>query len=306
MGRVLTPETVADLERTFSMPVLFLHLWLDPDDDNPDATPDYRFVCHDRALELAGVPYQKLGFLLGTVDQSLAQAYPDSIQLAIVSTPDTTSPIALPDLAARGRLIGARVRIFQVALYHVDSTLHSRVRVDARVDGVAFEASGCILSLASQSLMRRTELPRRCLGPQCQWQFGGPGCGVDASTYRVTVTAETGSTTRRIIDTTVLDSSALANGANHFMGGYVQALSGDYKNVSSPIFKFDTTNRALDLQIPLDIPSAEIVGTQFYAVPGCLHHPMDCEIRYNNLDNEGGFHTAPRAAHLKSPGDYRV
>jgi len=304
--RILTPEVTTDLKRTFNSPVLFMHLWLDPDDSNPGADPDYRFVCHDRALELAGIVYQKLGFALGTVDQSLAKTYPESIQLAIVSTPDMTSPIPLADLASRGRLIGSRIKVFLVTLHRLDSCLHAMTRIDARVDGVAFEGQGAILSLASQSLMRRTELPRRCLGPQCQWQFGGPGCGVDVSTYQVTITAEAGSTPFRIIDTTALDLTALANGANHFMGGYVQVVSGDYKNVSAPIFKFNTAIRALELQIPIDMPTSEIVGTQFYAVPGCLHHPMDCEIRYHNLDNEGGFHMTPRAAHLKNPGDYRV
>lgn len=305
MGRIVTPEVTEDLERTFSAPVSFMEIWLDPDDSNPDAEPDYRFVNHGRDLQLEGVTYISHGFIVSSIDQTVSKAYPDQIQLGFAHVPGMTSPIDLEDLAAKGRLDGARVRIRDISLYHIDSSLHSRTRVDAFVDGVSFDDRGALLNLSSQSLIRRTELPRRMMEPTCGWQLYGEGCGVTRSTYIVSITAGAGSTPSKIIDTTQLVSESLANRADHFAMGYVEIASGDYTGKSAPILRFDTANHALILQIPLDIPGADIVGLSLTAVPGCRWTAQDCETRYANLLNFGGFHTAPREPHLETPGDYR-
>jgi hypothetical protein len=305
MGRIVTPEVTEDLERTFSAPVSFMDIWLDPDDSNPGAEPDYRFVCHGRDLELDGVTYTAHGFVVSSIDQTVSKAYPDQIQLGFVNVPGMTSPIDLEGLAAKGRLDGARVRIRDISLYHIDSSLHSRTRVDAFVDGVSFEERGALLNLSSQSLIRRTELPRRMMEPTCGWKMYGEGCGIVRATYAVSITAGTGSTRSKIIDTIHLVSESLANGSDHFAMGYVEVASGDYKGKSAPILSFDTANHALILQVPLDIPTADIVGQALTAVAGCRLTPQDCETRYDNLLNFGGFHTAPREPHLETPGDYR-
>ncbi|HQO37134.1 MAG TPA: phage BR0599 family protein [bacterium] len=305
MGRIVTPEVTEDLERTFSAPVSFMEIWLDPDDSNPDAEPDYRFVNHGRDLQLEGITYTAHGFVLSSIDQTVSKAYPDQIQLGFVNVPGMTSPIDLEGLAARGRLDGARVRIRDISLYHIDSSLHSRTRVDAFVDGISFEERGALVNLSSQSLIRRTELPKRMMEPTCGWKMYGEGCGVVRATYAVSITAGPGSTPYRIIDTTTLVSESLANGADHFAMGYVEIASGDYKGKSAPILRFHTTDRALILQIPLDVPAAEIVGLSLTAIPGCRLTAQDCETRYDNLLNFGGFHTAPREPHLETPGDYR-
>jgi uncharacterized phage protein (TIGR02218 family) len=129
--------------------------------------------------------------------------------------------------------------------------------------------------------MKRTGLRRR-YGRQCEHVLYGTDCKVVPATYRVqgTIAAISGNLA------TIAAAAGEADG--YFNGGFLWWQLPDGRKEARMII--DHTGD----QITLSAPMQQVqVGDDIELYPGCNHTIEQCDARYGNKDNNGGFMFSP-------------
>lgn len=129
-------------------------------------------------------------------------------------------------------------------------------------------------------------VPRFFFSRPCNHRLFGPGCNLDKADFAWATTIKAMDAPTRII---TLDGIALGAAPGHFEAGYFEHL-GSNLNVSiswSDELSGDTRVKAFAW-----LPGME-VGDEVIAYPGCRHIPIDCQDRFNNSANFGGFAWVP-------------
>jgi uncharacterized phage protein (TIGR02218 family) len=124
----------------------------------------------------------------------------------------------------------------------------------------------------------------------CAWRFGSAGCGVNASSFNVTIN------TISVTSSTVIDIRFPAGTlTNSFPDGRFDfgklTVTGGVNSGSMRTIRAHTGDM---LSLSYDLPSANFAGISFTIRPGCRKRMVeDCKSLYNNDTNFLGFKDIP-------------
>jgi len=147
---------------------------------------------------------------------------------------------------------------------------------------ISFKLSGDTAELTCATVEHefKTPIPRVLVQRTCPWALYTASCGVDKSAFET-------STTISAVSGQVITVTALADTTTgYYNNGVILLDSG--RNLF--IVKHDNT---LDLTVWATIPSDAIVGANVKVYPGCNKTFSDCETKFANAANYGGFPNLP-------------
>ncbi len=179
-------------------------------------------------------------------------------------------------------LSGAVVQIYRVNTELPDSD--NVLLFDGNVSDTKIDEA--VITLRSTTLdFLNLELPKRELQVACNWKLYSSFCGLTLSDWQVTTTGVTAGSEPDKISS----SSFLLGATQYFRGGFVIGLSGDNAGLTKHI----TNHEAAQIRVLPPFPFEVDVAHNVVAAPGCNHDITDCETKFNNLDNYGGFPYIP-------------
>ncbi len=129
------------------------------------------------------------------------------------------------------------------------------------------------------------ELPKRELQVACNWQLYGSYCGLTLEDWTVTAVGVDAGSERDKISY----SSFLVGTTQYFRGGFIVGLSGHNTGLSKHV----TNHEAAQIKVLPPFPFDPEVDEGLTIAPGCNHNLADCENKFNNLGNYGGFPYIP-------------
>ncbi len=240
---------------------------------------NYRFVNDRRGAVYGGIVYQPVGFTIRAVESSSGQAI-DRMDFEIDDVNRFWSRLT------RVRSItGMRVRA--VKTYPGISTVTSDFPVlfDGFLGGPVFNGSTMKAEIRSILAYRDNLLPRRMYEPGCTRLLGDAGCGVDmnapANFRSFAVAAGSGRYE-------IKGGAEIGQAPGYWIEGYVRVVSGPNVGLVRPISS--SVPGKITLRVPFDAPPE---GAIVEIRRGCRRTKNDCEDRYDNLDNYGGFAEIP-------------
>lgn len=145
---------------------------------------------------------------------------------------------------------------------------------------VGYQMRGAECTIATESLF--THLQRTALYPRyqllCRHVLFDGGCGLTAATYKYAGTVS-------VVDGTTITIPGLDGEVNgYYTGGYVKFGSYDYRTI--------TDHTGNDIEIYSTVPGlAASESADVY--PGCDHTESECDTKFSNILNYGGFPWIP-------------
>ena len=126
----------------------------------------------------------------------------------------------------------------------------------------------------------------------CRHKLGSQVSDADAGACEVDLPAFAGTQIDRVVTTVTnretFAATAIVTQVDDFYNfGLVKFNTGANAGLEFEIRDWTNTGRVLDLQIP--VPFNITVGDEFDLEPGCDKTTLDCDGRYSNLPNFGGF-----------------
>lgn len=149
---------------------------------------------------------------------------------------------------------------------------------------LAAEFKGSMCELTCEPIFTSLKRPglRRSFSGQCPHILYGGQCQVNNQTFR-----------QDGVLTSVLGLTIVALEWNAFATGYFAGGYTFYNNVEFRTIKESNADGTLTLNAPYD--SEVGVGSTVQAFPGCLHSMTDCDTKFSNIVNYGGFpHIPPK------------
>jgi len=208
-----------------------------------------------------------------------------------LKTDETTISMAKnwgTDMAIRKDILaGATVQIHRVNTDYTN--LDYVLLFDGEVSDTTTDESVIKIRCTTLDFLN-TELPLREIQVACNWQLYGPHCGITLSNYLVTTADGLDTTTpEEIAASEVGFAAGITFSDQYFRGGYVVGLSTDNMNLTRHITSHVGNTISVLPPFPFDFELTDNI--QF--APGCDHNILDCENKFNNLTNYGGFPWIP-------------
>jgi len=148
------------------------------------------------------------------------------------------------------------------------------------VTGVSVDGGKATLPCGSRyALASKRRVPWLTYQAGCNWEWGGTGCGVDRTAYRVSVTLAPEDQEGRAI--TVAAAASYADG--YFSSGWIERVdTGETRFVELHVGD----------NLLLAAPWADVAGG-YYLFPGCQKNEAYCAGVFNNLVHYLGFPRLP-------------
>ena len=184
-------------------------------------------------------------------------------------------------------LAGATIQIYRVNADLADTD--SVLLFDGEVSDTQIDESIIKLRCATLDFLN-IELPKREFQVGCNWQLYGSHCGVTLANFLVSTTNSLFTTSTKVISAPEIQAFAGTTFAdNYFRGGYVTGLSSDNRDLTRHI----TSHVGITITILPPFPFDFALTDDIQLAPGCDHNLTDCEDKFNNLINYGGFPWIP-------------
>ena len=129
-------------------------------------------------------------------------------------------------------------------------------------------------------------LPRREIQVACNWKLYDKFCSLGLTTYQSDGITSQSSPSGK----TLYSSTFSAKSNDYYTLGFIEMTDGDNKNFKRSIS--DHTSNTITVIPPF--PYAVGQTASFKVAPGCKHDIDDCENKFNNLINYGGFPFVPK------------
>lgn len=253
---------------------------LDVSIDPPYTTWTHRFVSDNKAITFADVTYTPLGFSRGPFESESDEAV-DRITIQLDDVSRTWARLV------QGTLIqGSRIRLRKIFKGYQTTERDAITVFDGFIGAPSFDDFSFSVEIRSVVAYIETELPPRDFQPGCSWFLGSSGCGVDMTSTQNTLPMKGGPGTTR----SRLRGPELAGfQTRHWEAGYVRVLDGPEKNQVRPIL--NSTPEEITLVVPF---TYSLLNVDLQVVRGCRKTKADCQTRYANKDNFGGFSEVPK------------
>jgi|GEM_PF-5803044 uncharacterized phage protein (TIGR02218 family) len=143
------------------------------------------------------------------------------------------------------------------------------------------------IEMRSQTLdFLNFEIPRREVQVSCNWKLYDKYCAVGLTLFQTAGTIdETAFLGRELVSTTF---SGQTN--DYYTQGFIQMTSGDNINLRRNV----SSHTGLTITVVPNFPYAVDEFDNFKISPGCRKDIIDCETKFSNLINYGGFPYTPK------------
>jgi hypothetical protein len=240
---------------------------------------DYRFVNDRLGAVYGGVVFQPVGFTLRGVESSSGQAV-DRMEFEM----DDVGRFWSRMTRVRS-LTGMRVRAVKTYPGVTTRVADFPVLFDGYLGGPTFDGTKMKAEIRSILAYRDTIVPRRMYEPGCTRLLGDAGCGVDMDApenYRQFSVASGSSRYE------VRGGVEIGQAPGYWAEGYVRVVAGPNIGLVRPVAT--SVPGKITLRVPFDMaPEGAVVEVR----RGCRRTKNDCDDRYDNLDNYGGFAEVP-------------
>jgi uncharacterized phage protein (TIGR02218 family) len=260
---------------------------------DPHATIAY-FTNHDTNISYDGQTWLAIPIWRGPVkygsDLEVDQV---NVSFGIVSVTIGTKSYTVPQLIRRGFFRDATVEIFIVD--YANTSLTAKNRFKGYVSrGIKFNKGITTLGCGSMLDRLKDKIPKIIHSEFCQHALFDAYCSLTKASYKVSTTADSGSTTTRIYSSSFAYSAHLrADGQNdesYWVQGEILGTSGDNEDFSRSIIAHG--DGWIEVMFPFDHDVAG--GDGFDVWPGCDGNGETCEQRFDNYDNSLLFEDIPK------------
>lgn len=202
---------------------------------------------------------------------------PNEMELSLAFNTD------LQDARTKGVLKNARATVTRVNINNPE--FENLLLFDGEIGTTDLDEDVLTLSVVTLDFLS-LEIPRREMQVACNWRLYDDFCRVGLTTggWLRSGTFNSNSPNRKD-----LSSTAFSGQTSDFLLGYVIATSGFNNQVHRHITFHAGQSVTVTPPFPYDVSD----GDSFDAAPGCEHDVTDCENKFNNLINYGGFPFMP-------------
>jgi uncharacterized phage protein (TIGR02218 family) len=164
--------------------------------------------------------------------------------------------------------------------YHVGDSQVVSLWIGRVINVLQKESTAEVLCESSQSSLKRTTL-RRLYQKSCPHVLYGDNCRVDKSLF------ETLATVSGVSGLDIISAQYAIVESRYFLGGYVEITK------NGDLFRRFITNHVGPV-ITVNLPIYGLsVGDILTSYPGCNHGVLACKVKFNNIENYGGFPWIP-------------
>lgn len=156
------------------------------------------------------------------------------------------------------------------------------------IGSVGFQINRIACTITPEPFLSNRGVPRMFFSRSCNYVLGGPGCGVNREAFMMETTISELDRAQRIV---TFSAAPPGGDAEFFRSGYLVHVP---TGTLIGIVWSDADGTAGRARAKLHFWSPDLqVGHAVKAYAGCRHTPADCENKFNNLDNFGGFSDVP-------------
>ncbi len=191
--------------------------------------------------------------------------------------------LELEDAIDKDILTGADFEIIRVRVDNPDSDY--TIMFSGEVANVQIGEMELTLGVHTLDFLN-LEVPKRDYQVMCNWKLYDEFCTVDARGWLVGSCFSATS-----VDGKTLTAIAFADEANnHWTQGYIRATSGQNEEIKREV----SSHSGQTITVVPPFPQTISAEDTFQIYPGCAHNLDDCENKFHNLINYGGFPFIPR------------
>jgi len=187
-----------------------------------------------------------------------------------------------------GNFQGKQIIIKKVLRGHLDSADKYIPMFDGRVDGANIGVQTVSVRAVSWLDAVTKRYPGRTFQKQCNYKLGDTACNVITSSA---VNMQTGSIIGASSST--IYTNSLSEDDDHWNNGHIEITAGTNAGYSRPVRDFASGTPAhIVLRLPFPTPCD--VTSVFSIHRGCNKTENECNTKFSNITNYGGFPTIPR------------
>jgi uncharacterized phage protein (TIGR02218 family) len=242
-----------------------------------------RFTSHDSNIVYAGNTYQAIPISRSNVEfHSNLQVDKVDISFGLIGITVGTSSYSIPQVIRRGFLREAHVEIYRVDYVALND--HD-ILFDGYVSGdISFNAGVVTLSVGSMLDRLNDKFPKIAYTETCNHKLYGTYCGLTKNDYRLSGTADTGSTQKKIYHP-LFAFAEYAEG--YWVKGELRVGQIESRSIETHGDGFVTVMFPFEETIEDGI-------TEIEAWPGCDKTDVTCNDKFSNIENFLGFTKIPK------------
>ncbi len=182
----------------------------------------------------------------------------------------------------KGVLAGASVSITRVNVDDPDN--QNLLLFDGEVGAVDIDEDVLTVKATTLDFLSQ-ELPRREYQVACNWRLFDDYCTLGLTNYQLTGTFSSASTDRK----TLVSTTFAGQSNDYFLQGFVTITSSLNDQVKRNVTSHAGNTVTVVPPFPFDVAATDT----FNIAPGCKHDVTDCENKFDNIINYGGFPWIP-------------
>jgi uncharacterized phage protein (TIGR02218 family) len=143
------------------------------------------------------------------------------------------------------------------------------------------------IEMRSQTLdFLNFEIPRREIQVGCNWKLYDKFCALGLTLFQ-----DVGSVSSSALLGRELISTTFSGQTNdYYTQGFIEMTSGNNKSLKRNV----SSHVGMTITVVPNFPSSVVSGSEFKIAPGCRKDIVDCESKFSNLINYGGFPYTPK------------
>lgn len=274
MGRTIPSALVTELASEANASIELYELYLE--------AQTYYYANAEQDITFGSQTYTALGIKRGKVGTHMTSKV-DEINVSFDNTDRAFSTLFLA-----GDFQGRQLIIKKVLRGYLSDGDYYITMFDGKVDGV--NVSSQLVSVRVVSWLDAvTKLyPGRSFQRQCNYRLGDIACTIymTAEANKQTGIATNGSTS------TTIQTTDLSESDDHWNNGYIKVTAGTNAGFSRPVYTF-AAGATASIVLRLPFPEACDNTSQFEIYRGCAKTESDCNDKFDNIINYGGYPTIP-------------
>jgi uncharacterized phage protein (TIGR02218 family) len=274
MSKSIPVGLVTELARETNAPIELYEIYLE--------SQTYYYANAEQDITLGSQTYTALGIERSKIGTHMGSKV-DELSINFDNTDRTISNLLLV-----GDFQGRRLFVKKVLRGFLSSSANIIPLFDGRIDGINISDQIISVRVVSWLDAITKHYPGRTFQKLCNYKLGDTACDINMAASANLGTGVVSSATA----TTVLTSS-LTEINGYWDNGYLKITSGTNAGYSRPVHIF-TAGSPASILLRLPFPEPCDNTSNFEILRGCDKTENDCNDRFANIVNYGGFPTIPR------------
>lgn len=258
----------------------------------------FSYTAHDQPMEYLGTTFSPCDSLKATAVSGTSDTGTDAGDVEITGIISDTG-ITEADIA-NGLFDGATVEVFLVpfntgidAITGIPTTTEIASRLTKGViSRIQHTPKQYVATVNSPGIKLTQQALLKAYTPACRWALGSAQCGVVLDSSDAAIGTVTSMPSRNAAASTTYRSfsdSTRAEATDYFTFGKLTWTSGANVGVEAMVKSFGYS----DFELWDIMPNEISVGDAYEVFPGCNKTTTDCDTKFSNLINFGGFPSIP-------------